>query len=192
MHLIKQYIKRYVILFFIMLVVACFLIICCGEKKPKVFRVGILSGAATFTNIVDGFILKMTELGYEQGKNITYDRHNTNFDMIVYKNIIKKFVNDKVDLIFVFPTDPAVVAKEITEQSEIPIVFAMAGIEGNNLVDSVSHPGGNITGVRYPGPELTVRRLDILIELVPQAKRVYLIFDQNYPNTFNLSTNVWF
>jgi putative ABC transport system substrate-binding protein len=62
------------------------------------------------------------------------------------------------------------------------VVFAMAGIEGNNLVESVLKPGGNITGVRFPGPEITAKRLEILRELAPQVKRVYLIYDPNYPN----------
>lgn len=155
----------------------------CAEKETKVYQVGILSGAETFNDIADGFMMKMTDLGYEKNKNIFYDYQKTDFDMVAYKNIIEKFIADKVDLIFVFPTEPALIAKKATRGIDIPIVFAMSGIEGNNLVDSVAHPGDNITGVRYPGPELTVRRFDILIELVSDIETVYLIYDQNYPNT---------
>ena len=183
MHLNKQFNKEHHVLLFILLVVTCIFINGCDEKKPKVYRVGILSGAETFNNIADGFVAKMTELGYENDRNIIYDYQKANFDMVAYKNIITKFITDKVNLIFVFPTEPALLAKEATQGMNIPIIFAMGGIERNDLVDSVSCPGGNITGVRYPGPETTVRRLDILIELVPQSKRVYLIYDQNYPNT---------
>ena len=155
----------------------------CTKHKPRQYHVGILSGADTFSDIADGFIDKMSELGYETDRNIFYDYHKEDFDMAVYRNIIKGFVDNKVDLIFVFPTEPALLAKAITKEQGIPVVFAMSGIEGNNLVDSVACPGGNITGVRYPGPELTVRRFDILIELVPGIQTVYLIYDQNYPNT---------
>lgn len=155
----------------------------CAGKKSKAYHVGILSGSATFNDIADGFITKMTELDYINGRNIFYDYQKTDFDMTAYKSTIKKFCADRVNLIFVFPTEPALVAKKATQGSNIPIVFAMSGIEGNNLVDSVSCPGDNITGVRYPGPELTVRRFDILIELVPHIKNVYLIYDKNYPNT---------
>jgi putative ABC transport system substrate-binding protein len=183
MQIIIQFIKRHHLLFFILLVVTSAFIDSCAEKKPKVYHVGILSGAETFDNIADGFMEKMTELGYREGKNISYDYQKANFDTVAYKKILKKFITNRVSLIFVFPTEPALMAKTVTREMNIPIVFAMAGIERNDLVESVSYPGGNITGVRYPGPELTVRRLDILIELVPKAKRVYLIYDRNYPNT---------
>ena len=155
----------------------------CTGVKSREYHIGILSGAETFNDIADGFISGMTELGYEKGKNVFYDYQKADFDMAAYQNIIEKFIKEKVNLIFVFPTEPAVVAKKTTRGLDIPVVFAMSGIEGNNLVDSVSFPGGNITGVRYPGPELTVRRFDILIELVPDIKKVYLIYDRNYPNT---------
>ena len=180
---IKHVTNRYNTLLSLLFLLVCIFISACGEKKPRMYHVGILSGAETFDNIADGFITKMTDLGYIEGVNISYNYCKASFDTVAWKNILNKFISDKVDLIFVFPTEPALEAKIVTKENNIPVVFAMAGIEENNLVDSVSRPGGNITGVRYPGPELTVRRLDILIELVPQSKRIYLIYDQNYPNT---------
>ncbi|UCF92115.1 MAG: hypothetical protein JSW39_28260, partial [Desulfobacterales bacterium] len=54
--------------------------------------------------------------------------------------------------------------------------------EKTNLVESVRQPGGNITGVRFPGPDNVVKRFEILHELVPQAKRVLVPYDPNYPS----------
>jgi putative ABC transport system substrate-binding protein len=90
-------------------------------------------------------------------------------------------VADKVDLIFVLPTEAALLAKAATAETDIPVVFAMAGLEGTDLVDSVRQPGGNITGVRYPGPELTVRRFEILNEMTPHLSRLYISYRQTYP-----------
>ncbi|MDZ7261450.1 MAG: ABC transporter substrate-binding protein [candidate division KSB1 bacterium] len=154
----------------------------CGEKKPRVYRVGIISGGEAFASIADGFKATMTELGYIENKNIIYDLQKLNSDLLGEKHVVRKFVQDRVDLIFAFPTEPALAAKEATQGTNIPVVFALAGVEGTGLVETVHHPGGNITGVRFPGPESTAKRLDILHELVPQAKRVYLIYDPNYPN----------
>jgi len=173
---------RQQILLAILLVVVCVFLSSCSEKKPKVYRVGILSGAEPFASIANGFKAKMTELGYIEGKNIVYDFQKSNADPVGEQQVVKKFVADKVDLIFVFPTEPAVAAKVATQGTNIPVVFAMAGIEGNNLVESVSKPGGNITGVRYPGPESTVKRLEFLRELVLHAKRILITYDPNYPN----------
>jgi putative ABC transport system substrate-binding protein len=154
----------------------------CSEKKPKIYQVGILGGIEAFSDIADGFKAKMSELGYVEGENIFYDMQIANFDQSGLRKVAKKFVDDKVDLIFVFPTEPSLEAKAATQGTEIPVVFAIAGIEGVNLVKSVRQPGGNITGVRYPGPDLVVKRFEILLELAPHIKRLYIPYNPNYPN----------
>ena len=175
MDLSKHIKSKHPMLALTLLVVTCVFLIGCGKKtqEAKVYRVGILSGAETFVNIADGFKAKMAELGYVEGENIVYDLQKLNADPVGEKRVSEKFVQDKVDLIFAFPTDPALAAKAATQGTDIPVVFAMAGIEGNDLVESVTKPGGNVTGVRFPGPELTVKRFEFLHELVPHAKRVY-------------------
>jgi putative tryptophan/tyrosine transport system substrate-binding protein len=151
------------------------------SSKTKVYHVGILSGADTFIDIAHGFKAKMTELGYIEGKNVIYDLQAVNADPDGEQRIAKKFVTDKVDLIFAFPTEAAVKSKNAAQDTKIPVVFAMAGIEGNNLVKSISQPGENITGVRFPGPDLTVKRFEILSQLAPNVKRLYIVYDVNYP-----------
>jgi putative ABC transport system substrate-binding protein len=47
----------------------------------------------------------------------------------------------------------------------------------------VRQPGGNITGVRYPGPEQTSRRLEILVEMAPQVERLWVGYQADNPNT---------
>jgi putative ABC transport system substrate-binding protein len=153
----------------------------CAKEPPKVYRVGIISGVDAFLAIADGFKAGMSKLGYIEGRDIIYDIQKLNADPDSGQMAVRKFVEDKVDLIFAFPTEPAFAAKTAVKGTDIPVLFAMAGIEGNGLVDSISAPGGNITGVRFPGPELTAKRLEILKELAPQAKRVYLIYNPNYP-----------
>jgi putative tryptophan/tyrosine transport system substrate-binding protein len=169
---------------FIISIFLILMIVGCAQKaqEQKVYRVGVLSGAPPFYTIADGFQEKMTELGYLEDTNIVYDVQKSSGDPAEQQRMIDKFVADDVDLIFAFPTEPAVLAKASAQGTGIPVVFAMAGIDGTDLVNSVSRPGGNITGVRFPGPELTVKRLEFLHEIAPNAKRIYLIYDQNYPN----------
>ncbi len=152
-------------------------------QTQMVYHVGIVSGAEPFASITDGFKTRMTELGFVEGKNIVYYIQELNADPDGEKRAVRKFVDDKVDLIFAFPTDPALAAKAASRGTNIPVVFALGGIEGTDLVESVVHPGGNITGVRFPGPESTVMRLTFLQELAPNAKRILIVYDQNYPNT---------
>ncbi len=165
---------------FVVMIIFIFYVIGCGSKQ-RMYRVGILSGSDAFLTISDGFKTQMAGLGFIEGRNIRYEIHAFNADPAGEQGIVRKFVSDKVDLIVAFPTEPAVAAKKGAEEAKIPVVFISANIEGNNLVKSVSHPGGNCTGVRYPGSDLTVKRLEILLELAPHVKRLNIIYDPHYP-----------
>jgi putative tryptophan/tyrosine transport system substrate-binding protein len=166
-----------------MLVASCVALSGCGKEKEKVYHVGIISEVDAFTAIADGFKARMTELGYMEGKNIVYDIRIANMDSEQEKQVVNEFIRDKVDLIFSFPTEASIAAKETTRGTNIPVVFANANIEGTNLIESVRHPGGNITGVRFPGADNDVMRLGFLRKFVPKAKRVLIIYDPSYPTT---------
>jgi len=151
------------------------------QTQQKVYRIGILSGLDLFSGIADSFKDEMTVLGYKEGKNVIYHLQKTNFEHEKEQQILKKFVIDKVDLIFGYNTEVAIEAKAAAEGTGIPVVFANSFIEGNNLVKSINDPGGNITGVRFPGTDVAVKRLEILHELAPHAKRFWLPYQKGYP-----------
>ncbi len=168
------------------LVVICILTVlllsgCIGKQEVKVYRVGVLCGLNFFTVIGDSFKEEMANLGYIEGENIIYDIQKTNFEPEKEKQILEKFVEDDVDLIFTFPTEVSLAAKEATQGTDIPVLFASAFTEGNDLIDTIQRPGGNIAGVRYPGTDVAVKRLEILHELIPDAKRVWLPYQKDYP-----------
>ncbi len=156
------------------------LLSCEGERQEKVYRIGILSGLEIFDDIAVGFKNKMTELGYREGKDILYSVRKIDPDFKKGHNA-DTFYLTNLDLIFAFPTGPALAAKAAVRGTKIPVVFAMAGIEGNNLIESLHKPGGKISGVRFPGPETTGKRLEILHELKPDIKRVLITYDPGYP-----------
>jgi putative ABC transport system substrate-binding protein len=151
------------------------------KKTEKTYHVGVLSGLDYLADTTDGFKEKMTELGYVEGKNIVYDIQKTNVDLAVYESILNKFVADKVDLIFVFPTEATQQAKKVTQGTGIPVVFTNVFIEDTGIVNSVRQPGGNITGVRWVGPDLALERFEIMRELLPNAKRMFIPYLKNYP-----------
>jgi putative tryptophan/tyrosine transport system substrate-binding protein len=155
-----------------------------GKKKtPKIYHVGVLSSFSAMSDITDGFKAGMKELGYVEGKNIVYDLQTKDNDPEGEKRAVEKFINDKVDVIFTFPTGASVTAYTLTNGTKIPVIFDMCGVEGNISVESVSHPGGNITGVRFPGPDNVVKHLELMLELKPQTKKIFTAYDPNYPNT---------
>jgi putative ABC transport system substrate-binding protein len=154
----------------------------CGQAKPKVYRVGILSGFDYQAPVADGFKDAMTELGYIEGENIIYDLQETHVvDMQGYQEITQKFVDDEVDLILSFPSEATQVAHQVTESSDVPLVFSFAAIEGLGVVESIQAPGGNVTGVRYPLIEIAMKHFEVTMQLVPDAKKILIPYFAGYP-----------
>lgn len=180
----KQNSPRLWSLLIVITIVAILLSGCGGARNNKQYKVGILSGLDAFSPAIDGFKAKMTELGYVEGENIVYDVQKTNVDIDAYKRIAKKFVDDQVDMIFVFPTEASIEAKAAVQGTDIPVVFDLAftDVKGIDLINSVREPGGNITGVRFPSVDIASKRLDILLEMVPEAKRIFVPYLEGYPN----------
>ncbi|MEZ4644084.1 MAG: ABC transporter substrate-binding protein [Chloroflexota bacterium] len=181
-HQPRHHIKNTVFILLLLITALSLLISSCStEEKPKTYRVGVLVGLDFLSFMTDGFKEGMTELGYIEDENIVYDIQVSGFDIANYQSILQKFVDDKVDLIYVFPTEASIEAKAIAENSGIPVVFDQALIEGMGLVDSIREPGGNITGVRFPGPDIAVRRFEILREVIPDATQILIPYQKGYP-----------
>jgi putative ABC transport system substrate-binding protein len=95
--------------------------------------------------------------------------------------IAAEFVQQKVDLIVAYG-GAAVTLKKAT--ASIPIVFAPAvDPVGIGLVTSLSHPGGNATGLSIQATEAAGKRLELLREVVPKLGRLAILFDGGYAAT---------
>jgi putative ABC transport system substrate-binding protein len=93
-----------------------------------------------------------------------------------------ELVSRKVDLIVTSGTPSTLAAKSAT--STIPIIFMfVADPVGTGLVASLARPGGNVTGFSSLAVELTPKRLELLCELVPEAKVIALLVNPNNVNT---------
>jgi len=172
-------------LFSWMVVFAILLSGCAGTPTPKVFHVGTLTYGENFAAIGEGFKAKMTELGYIEGKNIVYESRKASTTATADEelSLAKELVAAKVDVIVAFPSPSVVGAIKAANGTDIPVVFVYYPIEGDAQIKSVREPGGNLTGVRYPGPELMSRRVQLLHTIAPQVKRVWIGYDKSGPNT---------
>jgi putative ABC transport system substrate-binding protein len=175
----RFHLGRVMVLLLVILLVALS-ISSCGEET-KTYRVGVLAGISFLADIEAGFKEGMAELGYVEGENIIYDVQITEFDIPTYQTILQKFVDDDVDLIVSFPTEATIEAKTITAGTDIPVVFTFAFIEGMGIVDTIQEPGGNVTGVRYPGVDIALLRYEMLREIMPDATRIVVPYQVGYP-----------
>jgi putative ABC transport system substrate-binding protein len=116
----------------------------------------------------------MRDLGYVEGRNIAYEFRHFGDDVESIPSLISDLLRAKVDII-VAGGVTAIRAAQTATQS-IPIVMgAAADPLGTGLVAGLAHPGGNTTGFSVMSTELTVKRLELLKEVMPQAVRIAIL-----------------
>ena len=129
--------------------------------------------------LMDGFRLGLSEAGYTEGRNVTIDYRWVEANDRL-PAMATALVGSKVDLILAI-TDPVALAAK-GASSTIPMVFFIGGDPvANDLVASLARPGGNLTGVTLFGDELNPKRLELLSELVPEARVIALLVNPNNP-----------
>jgi len=128
------------------------------------------------------FAQGLSEAGFVEGQNVAIERRwaENHYDRL--PALAADLVGRKVELILTSGTPSTLAAKSMT--STIPIVFVSVGDPvGTGLVASLARPGGNLTGFSSLSAELTPKRLELLCELVPQAKLIALLVNPNNVNT---------
>ena len=151
--------------------------------------IGILSTASpgAFAPYVAALRQGLSETGYVEGENVAieYRWAEGHYDRL--PALAADLVGRKVDVIVSTGAAPtALAAKSAT--STIPIVFRIgADAVELGLVASFARPGGNLTGVSLLTDELTLKRLELLSELVPQAGVIALLVN---PDNANAEPNI--
>lgn len=158
-------------------IIAGLLATACGGQTQKPFTIGIVAETAAFTPIHGGFIAGMAELGYVEGKNVTYIyKGPIGSNVEVVDAEIKNLLDQKVDLLVVVSMLPTQEAKKAVAGTDIPVVFVPAhAVVENGLVESISHPGGNLTGIQA-GNEIP-KSVEWLVKITPNAKKIYLPYN---------------
>ena len=147
---------------------------CAGgsSEDTRHFNVGLATNNPNGLKNVQGFQDTMAELGYIDGENVTYvfEGSPTKGDRL--ETALKKMVEEEVDLIFTAGTPTGVAAHRITAGTNIPVIFGViADPIAANVMEDLTRPGGNMTGVRISRNQ--ARRLELLQELVPDLHRVF-------------------
>jgi putative ABC transport system substrate-binding protein len=123
----------------------------------------------------------LSETGYVEGKNVAIEYRWAEGSYDRLPALAADLVGRGVDLIATSGTPPALAAKTAT--STIPIVISVGDPVGLGLFASLARPGGNLTGVSNINVELNPKRLELISELVPQARVIALLVNPTNPNT---------
>jgi putative tryptophan/tyrosine transport system substrate-binding protein len=134
-------------------------------------RIGVFTPGLTLGPVREGMEEGLARLGYLRGKNITIVVEDTKGIASDLAPRMAKLLSWKPDVLFAISTDHAQAAKRAT--STVPIVFAWVGDPVQvGLIDSYPYSKSNLTGVTVISDTLTGKRLQVLLEIVPKAKRI--------------------
>ena len=147
-----------------------------AETAKKVRRIGMLSAGVLSTSEPAPFYAALRELGWIEGENLVIERRGAAGKSEAVAALALELVRLQPDLIWTDGAVAGMAAKNAT--TTIPIVAISGDPVRLGLVSSMSHPGGNITGISTIAPELAAKRLEILRELMPNATRVGEIVDR--------------
>jgi putative ABC transport system substrate-binding protein len=167
---------KYSSILIVIFIITSLLLTACGgvQAQDKPFTIGIVCVAPMFDDpIIEGFKTGMAELGYVEGEDVIYLYNGpTGVDLQVIDNEIKNLFDQKVDLLFVIGDPPVSRATQAVAETDMPVVFGLIlnPVEFG-YVESISHPGGNVTGVQA-GAEM-LKALEWLDRISPKGKKVY-------------------
>jgi putative ABC transport system substrate-binding protein len=153
-----------------------------AQQPEKIAKIGYpdLGPASARVDRVEALRAGLRNLGYIEGKNIAIEfRWAERAEQ--FPELATDLVRRKVDVIFAISSTMVEPARKAT--STIPIVFAThADPVGIGHVVSLARPGGNITGLSMLLTDLAPKELEILTEVVPQAKRVAVLWNPTTPS----------
>ena len=124
----------------------------------------------------------LAEVGFVEGRNVTieYRWADDHYDRL--PGLAAELVRRQVSVLAAPGSPAALPAKGATLTT--PIVFMISSDPvALGLVRSLSHPGGNLTGVAYLNDEIAPKRLELLHEFIPTAKSIGLLVNPTYRNS---------
>jgi putative tryptophan/tyrosine transport system substrate-binding protein len=153
-----------------------------AQQPKKVPRIGYLSLGSGLDVNPEAFRQGLRQLGYIEGQNIVVEWRFVGGKSEQYYDFAAEFARLKVDAIVTGSGDePIIAAMNVTKT--IPIII-LTGSDpvARGFVASLTHPGGNVTGVSYMLHELNGKRLELLKEVVPKLLRVAILGDHDHQN----------
>ena len=150
-----------------------------AQQPAKLPKIGHVTGSSRTGKDLDphiqAFRQRLKELGYVEGKNLAIEyRYVDGKGPAAEADHARDLVRLNVDVLVLGAYPSIRAAKEATKT--IPIVM----VSGNDpvafgLIDSLARPGGNITGISQLARELSGKRLELLLEMIPNLSRVGLL-----------------
>src|SRR5262249_32422619 len=148
-----------------------------AQLQPKMLAVGSVGTQPRESPLYANFLKRMAELGYQEGRNFTFDYIQT-LNIEGYEKNYRELATRKVDVFLAVGNEPALRAALSVADGK-PIAFLAIDFDplAKGYVSNLSHPGGNVTGIFVREIELAAKRVEIAHEAFPRATLVGIAFD---------------
>jgi putative ABC transport system substrate-binding protein len=148
-----------------------------AQATVRPLRVGFVGAQPRDAPIYVAFRKRMAELGYQEDRNFTFEYIQTP-SIDAYDTSFRELAARKLDIIMAAGNEPALRAARAAAGT-LPIVFLAIDFDPveRGYVASMARPGGNITGIFVHPLELAAKRIELVREALPQARRLGLIWD---------------
>ena len=143
--------------------------------EQSIPRIGVMAPLVAYEQ---GLREGLVKLGYVEGKNIAIDWRRAGGLVDEERSLALDLLHSSPAVIVAFGTPTARAALEV---AAVPIVFVSSDPVGSGLVTSLARPGGNATGVSSTGPDLVAKRLQLLRQLAPRARRIGCLVNTSNP-----------
>jgi len=170
------------------LVPACSILLALGalvDAQPKkISRVAYLAAVSASADAprLEAFRQGLRELGYVEGQNLVIEYRHEGGGFERLPELAAELLRQKPDVLIAVTTNAALAAKRTS--TTIPIVFmGVTDPVATGLVQSLSRPGGNITGITNIAAILTGKRLELLKEALPGLSRLAVLWDPHAPGS---------
>jgi putative ABC transport system substrate-binding protein len=149
-----------------------------AAKKIPLVAVLYAGDSADDEPVVRPFFEKMAQLGWEEGKTVSYDRHSGKGTRQYLATMVSVAADREPAL--VYATTQSLAAAAIKENAKLPVVFTTASDPvAAGLVASLAKPGRNATGAYQVASDASPRRFELVRQAMPQLKRMGAIFDRS-------------
>lgn len=156
-----------------------------AQQSSPMHRIGFLGNTTPEleANLIEPFRQGLRDFGYSEGRNtvIEYRWLEGRYERL--PALIGELLALKVDVIVTAGTPATLALKKAT--TTVPLVMIAVGDPvGTGIVPSLSHPGGNITGLTSISPELDGKRLELLREIIPGIAHIAVLWNSDSPLQF--------
>ena len=146
-----------------------------AQKSAKRPVIGVLS---PFTDAQSTLLADLRaglrDFGYIEGQNLKIEYRSAEGRIEQLRSLVSDLIRADVDLIVTSSAPAIQIVRETT--TKLPVVFASVGDAlDQGIVQSLSHPGQNMTGISWFAPELSGKSIDILKEISPKISHVAIL-----------------